>query len=93
MQENAMQKYQEEIDYLNEHWQELGYTEEEYNERLKMLKDGQYDAIQAYHDSKDAIVDLNKERVDAIKNGIDKETEAYKKLIEAKKEELDAEKD
>lgn len=86
-------KYQEEIDYLNENWQELGYTEEEYLEKLDELKDGQYDAIKAYHDSKDAIVDLNKERIDAIKEGIEKEIEAYEKLIKAKKEELEAEKD
>lgn len=86
-------KYQEEIDYLNENWQELGYTEEEYIEKLGDLKDGQYDAIQAYHDSKDAIVDLNKERVEAIKDGIQKEIDAYEELIEKKKEELDAEKD
>ena len=86
-------KYQEEIDYLNKNWQELGYTEQEYIEKLDELKDGQYDAIKAYHDSKDAIVDLNKERIDAIKKGIEKEIEAYEELIKVKKEELDAEKD
>ena len=86
-------KYQEEIAYLNENWKALGYTEEEYIEKLEDLKDGQYDAIKAYHDSKDAIVDLNKERIDAVKNGIEKEIEAYEKLIDKKKEELDAEKD
>ena len=86
-------KYQEEIKYLNDNWQALGYTEEEYIEKLNELKDGQYDAIKSYHDAKDAIVDLNKERIDAIKEGIEKEIEAYEKLIEAKKKELDAEKD
>ena len=87
------QEYASQIDYLNENWQSLGYTEEEYIDKLDELKDGQYDAIQSYNDSKDAIVDLNKERVDAIKNGIDKEIEAYEKLIDKKKEELDAESD
>jgi TP901 family phage tail tape measure protein len=86
-------KYEEEIKYLNKNWQKLGYTEEEYIDKLDELKSGQYDAIKAYHDSKDAIVDLNKERVDAIKEGIEKEIEAYEELIEKKKEELDAEKD
>lgn len=86
-------KYQEEIDYLNANWQKLGYTEEEYLEKLEELKSGQYDAIDSYHDAKDAIADLNQERIDAIKDGIEKEIEAYEKLIEAKKEELDAEKD
>jgi TP901 family phage tail tape measure protein len=86
-------KYEEEIKYLNKNWQKLGYTEEEYIDKLDELKSGQYDAIKAYHDSKDAIVDLNKERVDAVKEGIEKEIEAYEELIEKKKEELDAEKD
>lgn len=86
-------KYEEEIDYLNNNWQKLGYTEEEYIEKLGELKDGQYDAIKAYNDTKDAIVDLNKERVDAIKDGIQQEIDAYSELIEKKKEELDSEKD
>ena len=79
--------------YLNKNWKALGYTEQEYAEKLKELKDGQYDAIKAYEDTKDAIVDLNKERIDAIKDGIEKEIDAYEELIKKKKEELDAEKD
>ena len=86
-------KYQDEIDYLNNNWQKLGYTEDEYLERLGELKDGQYAAIKSYHDSKDAIVDMTKARVDAIKEGIEKEIEAYEELISKKNEELDAEKD
>lgn len=86
-------KYKEEIAYLNKNWKKLGYTEEEYIEKLDELKSGQYDAIQAYHDSKDAIVDLNQERIGAIKEGIEKEIEAYEELINKKKEKLDAEKD
>lgn len=91
--EMQAKQYQEEIDYLNGNWKKLGYTEQEYYEKLDELKDGQYDAIKAYHDTKDAIVDLNSERVDAIKEGIEKEIEAYSELIEKKKEELDAEQD
>ena len=86
-------KYAEEIKYLNKNWQKLGYTEQEYVEKLEYLKDGQYDAIKAYNDTKDAIVDLTKERVEAIKEGIEKEVEAYEELINKKKEELDSEKD
>jgi hypothetical protein len=88
-----VKKYEEEIAYLNENWQALGYTEEEYMAQLDELKDGQYDAIKSYNDSKKAIVDLTKERVNAIKEGIEKEIEAYDELINKKKEELDAEKD
>ena len=87
------QKYKEEIDYLNANWKDLGYTQEEYLDKLDELKSGQYDAIKLYNKTKDAIVDLNKERVEAIKEGIEKEIEAYEELIEKKKEEFDAEKD
>lgn len=86
-------KYEEEIKYLNKNWKKLGYTEQEYIEKLNELKSGQYDAIKAYEDTKNAIVDLNKERVDAIKNSIQKEIDAYEELINKKKEELNTEKD
>lgn len=86
-------KYEEQINYLNKNWKKLGYTEEEYIDKLDELKSGQYDAIKAYNESKDAIVDLNKTRVEAIKDGIQKEIDAYKELIDKKKEELDSEKD
>lgn len=91
--EMQAKKYADEIDYLNKNWKKLGYTEQEYVEKLEELKEGQYDAIKTYNDTKDAIVDLNKERVDAIKSGIEREIDAYEKLINKKKEELDAEKD
>lgn len=86
-------KYEEQINYLNKNWKKLGYTEEEYIDKLDELKSGQYDAIKAYNESKDAIVDLNKTRVEAIKDGIQKEIDAYQELIDKKKEELDSEKD
>ncbi|MGM9530580.1 hypothetical protein, partial [Intestinibacter sp.] len=86
-------KYQDEIAYLNKNWKALGLTEQEYIEKLDELKSGQYDSIKAYHEAKDAIVDLNKARVDAIKNGIQKEIDSYSELIKKKKEALDADKD
>lgn len=86
-------KYQDEIAYLNKNWKSLGLTEQEYIEKLDELKSGQYDSIKAYHEAKNAIVDLNKTRVDAIKNGIEKEIDAYEELIQKKKEALDADKD
>lgn len=91
--EMQAKKYKEEIDYLNKNWKKLGYTEQEYVEKLDELKSGQYDAIKSYNDTKEAIKDLTSERVDAIKRGIEKEIEAYEELIDKKKEELDAEKD
>ena len=91
--EMQAKKYADEIDYLNKNWKKLGYTEQEYVEKLEELKEGQYDSIAAYNSTKKAIVDLNKTRVDAIKSGIEREIEAYEKLIETKKKELDSEKD
>ena len=86
-------KYKDEIAYLNKNWKALGLTEQEYIEKLDELKSGQYDSIKAYHEAKDAMVDLNKARVDAIKNGIQKEIDSYSELIKKKKEALDADKD
>ena len=86
-------KYEEQINYLNKNWKELGYTEAEYLEKLNDLKDGQYDAINAYYDAKDAIVDLNSTRVDAIKTIIEDEITAYEELINKKKKLLDSELD
>ncbi len=86
-------KYEEQINYLNKNWKKLGYTEQEYIDKLDELKSGQYDAIKAYNDTKDAIVDLNKERVEAIKTIIQDEIDAYEELINKKKEELNSEKD
>ena len=86
-------KYEEQINYLNKNWKKLGYTEQEYIDKLDELKSGQYDAIKAYNDTKDAIVNLNKERVEAIKTIIQDEIDAYTELINKKKEELDSEKD
>ena len=86
-------KYEEQINYLNKNWKKLGYTEAEYLEKLNDLKDGQYDAINAYYDAKDAIVDLNSTRVDAIKTIIEDEITAYEELINKKKKLLDSELD
>lgn len=91
--EQQAKKYADAIEGLEEDYKNGKVSEMEYQEKLEELKDGQYDAIKSYQDSKDAIVDLNKERIDAIKNGIEEEIEAYDELIETKKEELDAEKD
>lgn len=86
-------KYEEQISYLNKNWKKLGYTEAEYLEKLNDLKDGQYDAINAYYDAKDAIVDLNSTRVNAIKTIIEDEIAAYEELINKKKKLLESELD
>ena len=91
--EAKAQAYATAIDDLAREYHAGHYSESEYNEKLAELTKGQMDAIKAAKSEKDAIVDLNKSRVEAIKNGINKQIEAYEKLIEKKKESLDAEKD
>ena len=85
--------YQDEIDKVNEQYEEGALSEEQYQEKLSDLVSGQQDAIQSYEDAKDSIVEMNEARIDAIREGIEKEIEAYEDLIDAKKEELDAERD
>ena len=87
------QEYAEKIDELNEAYKNGEMSEQEYYERLKELKDGQWDAIGVYEDAKDALVDMEEARIDMIEEGINEEIEAYEELIEVKKEELDAERD
>ncbi len=85
--------YADEIEWLNKNWKKEGYSVDEYNEKLQELKDGQWGSIDAYENAKDAIVDLNKTRVDAVKDGLQKEIDAYEELIEKQKESLQAQKD
>lgn len=87
------EEYAEKIEELNQAYDNGEMSEQEYYESLQELKDGQWDAINAYESAKDAIVDLEEARIDMIEEGINKEIEAYEDLIEVKKEELDAERD
>ena len=86
-------EYADEIDELTKSYEDGEISEKDYYERLQMLKDGQWDAINNYEDMKDAIVDLNEARIDMIEEGYQKEIKAYSELIKLKKEELDAERD
>lgn len=85
--------YQNEIDTLNETWQDSGYSQTEYEEKLRELEEKQWDSIEAYEAAKDAIIDLNKVRVEAAKEAIDKEIEALEEKNEKIKESLDLEKE
>lgn len=91
--EEKAKAYSIAIDDLTAEYQAGHYSESEYHEKLNELTQGQYDAIKAAREEKEAIVDLQKSRIDAIKEGIEKEIEAYEELIDKKKEELSAEKD
>lgn len=85
--------YGEQIEQLNKDYADGKYSTDEYNEKLKDLKDSQWDSIDAYESAKKAIIDLNKTRIEAVKDGIQKEIDAYEKLISKRKEDLSAQKD
>ena len=87
------EEYANKIKELNEKFAAGAIEEQEYYETLQTLKEGQWDAIDAYEDAKDAIVDLEEARIDMIEKGIEKEIDAYQELIDLKKDELDAERD
>ena len=91
--EMKSRQYAEAIDELKEDYKNGLYSEDEFNEKLAELTENQWDAIESYESAKDAIVDLNKTRIDAVKDGIQEEIDAYKELIDKKKEALDADKD
>ena len=85
--------YGKEIEQLNKDYAAGKYSTDEYNEKLKDLKDSQWDSIDAYESAKKAIINLNKTRIEAVKDGIQKEIDAYEKLISKRKEDLNAQKD
>lgn len=85
--------YGKEIEQLNKDYKAGKYSTDEYNEKLKDLKDSQWDSIDAYESAKKAIIDANKTRIEAVKDGIQKEIDAYDKLISKRKEDLSAQKD
>lgn len=87
------QEYAQKIEELNKAYSKGSMSEQEYYEQLQELKEGQWDAIEAYEDAKDSIVDMEEARIDMIEEGINKEIDAYEELISLKKKELDAERD
>ena len=61
-------------------------TQEQYDEQLKELNEGRWEAVSSVKKYRDAILDL-------VKDGINKETEAMQKLVDARKKDLQAQKD
>lgn len=86
-------QYAEAIKELEKDYAAGKYNETEYLNKLNELISAQYENIEKYYDAKDAIIELNEARVDAIRDGIEKEIDAYDELISKKKELLDKEQD
>lgn len=88
-----VKEYNEEIEELNRNYLEGKYSVTEYTDLLADLKSKQWDSVLASEAAKDAIVELNKARVDIEIEAINKETDAYSELIDQQKKELQAQKD
>ena len=69
------------------------YTTTEYIEKLAELKNGQWDAIDAYRAAEDAIMQLNEARVEEECEAIQEEIDAFKELTDAQIEALEAAED
>lgn len=85
--------YGEQIEVLNKQFAEGKYSQDEYREKLQELKENQWDAIDSYESAKDALVDLNKTRIQVVKDGLQKEIDAYEELIQKRKEDLNSQKE
>ena len=90
---NNAEKYREALRQLEQDYKKNLFSEEKYLEKKAQYEESLRDEVESYEDIKDAIVDLNKERIDAVENALSDELDMYKKLVDKKKELLDAEKD
>lgn len=94
--ENSMyqvQKYDAEIEKLNQDYAAGLYSQTEYAERLRELILAQYDAANAAQDAQDAMYELAKTRAEEEIESIEESIDAYNELIDAQIETLEAEKD
>ena len=91
--QHVANQYADAIKELKQDYAAGKYNETEYLSKLNELISAQYENIEKYYDARDAIVELNEARVDAIRDGIEKEIDAYQELIDKKKELLDKERD
>ena len=86
-------QYAEQIKELKKQYAAGRYNETEYLNKLNELIGKQYENIENYFDAKNAIIELNEARVDAIRDGIQKEIDSYDELIQKKKDLLSREQD
>ena len=87
----ASRQYAKEIDELQSAYQRGEYTALEYAEKLAELNQAQWDSIDAAEAAKDAIIELNRLRVEDSIDAINDEIDAMSELTQAKKDQLDAE--
>lgn len=86
-------QYGDAIDKLNQDYASGKYSATEYADKLADLVEGQWEAVNSAESLEDAIIDLNKTRVDEEIKVIEDEIDVYKQLTDAQIEALDAAKD
>ena len=82
----AVAEYENAFKALDNELANGNITQEQYDEQLKELNEGRWEAVSSVKKYRDAILDL-------VKDGINKETEAMQKLVDARKKDLQAQKD
>lgn len=86
---HEVQKYNEQIELLNQNYAEGKYSALEYAEKLSTLKSSQMDCVNSSEAIKGAIVELNSKLVEESIEAIEKETDAFRKNIEAQIESIE----
>lgn len=82
----AVAEYENAFKALDNELANGNITQEQYDEQLKELNEGRWEAVSSVKKYRDAILSL-------VKDGINKETEAMQKLVDARKKDLQAQKD
>ena len=90
---NQSEQYAKAQDELERMYRSGQYTTSEYIEKLAELKDGQWDAIEAYKAAENAIMSLNEVRIEEECEAIQEEIDAFKELTDAQIEALEAAED
>ena len=85
-----VQQYAEEIEKLKQEYLAGNYSATEYTDKLAELTQSQWDAVNASEAAKNAMLEMNKARVEEIIEGIESEKDAYKELIDTQLEAIDA---
>lgn len=82
----AVAEYENAFKALDNELANGNITQGQYDEQLKELNEGRWEAVSSVKKYRDAILDL-------VKDGINKETEAMQKLVDTRKKDLQAQKD
>ena len=87
------QQYAKAIENLEEQYEAGEWSTTEYLEKLAELKNGQWEAIDAYEAVEDAIMQLNETRIEEECDAIQEEIDAFKELTDAQIDSLQAAED